>query len=173
MAKGGRRNHSGRKRKPTDLKVVQGTFRKDRHGKEVQIATKWPEAPAHLNDREKALWAGLEAHCATWVAPSDWPALNGVVSLLDRLLRVQEAQQATEGASNPIAFKFTPSADGEPNLEPKENPLYNLELKVWRELRAYIGIVGLSPTDRARVQPAGADEKPANPLDRFLKKSAK
>ena len=169
MAKGGRRAHAGMKRKPTAMKVVQGTFRADRHGTEAVIPAKWPDAPAHLNARERELWASLRPHCETWVAASDWPALNGVVSLIDRVLRVQSAQRATDASAGPLAFKFTPSADGEPNIEAKENPLYTLELKVWRELRAYIGLVGLSPADRTRVQKPGGEEKPANPLDRFIK----
>lgn len=151
------------------MKVVQGTFRGDRHGDEQVVPVRWPEGPPHLNSRERTLWDSLEAHCSAWVAPSDWPALNGLVSLLDRLLRVQEAQQATPEAGAPLAFKFTPAADGEPNAEPKENPLLTLELKFWRELRAYIGLVGLSPVDRARVQRVEA-EKPTNPLDKFIQR---
>jgi hypothetical protein len=168
MAKGGRRNGSGRKKKPTDLKVLQGTFRDDRHGDEVRVAASWPAAPAHLNARERELWAELEGLCREWVAPSDVFAINGVVSLVDRLLLVQAAQRVTPDASNPLALKFTPAADGEPNAEPKENPLFGMEIKLWRELRAYIGITGLSPVDRARVHKAGGDEKPASKLRRFM-----
>lgn len=169
MAKGGRRAHSGRKKKPTDLKVIEGTFRGDRHGSEVQIPSDWPDPPDHLNARERALWVDLQQRMGAWTAQSDVWAINGVVSLVDQVLRIQAAQRATEGAGNPLAFKFTPSADGEPNLEPKENPLYGMELKAWRELRAYIGLTGLSPADRARVQPAG-EEPPADALQRFLKR---
>jgi hypothetical protein len=170
MPKGGRRARSGRKPKPTEMKVIQGTFRGDRHGNEAQPAQKgWPEAPGHLSERERQLWDGLRAHCEPWAAKSDWLAFNGVVSLADRVLRVQDAMRATEGAGNPLAFKYTPSADGDPNLEPKENPLYLLELKCWRELRAFIGLTGLSPVDRARMRVDG-EEKPANPLNRFLSK---
>jgi hypothetical protein len=171
MPRGGRRTHAGRRPKPTDLKVVQGAFRTDRHGDEAQPAVHgWPDPPKHLTAREKALWQELQAHCEPWSAKSDWLAFNGVVSLMDRLLRVQEAQQATESAGNPISFKFTPSRDGEPNMEPKENPLYGLEMKLWRELRAFIALTGLSPADRARMR-VDKPETPANPLERFLKKS--
>lgn len=168
MAKGGSRAHAGRKRKPTDMKVVQGTFREDRHGEEVQVAAKWPEAPAHLSEMERELWNRLEHECSSWVSPSDWVAVNGVVSLMERILRIQTAQRATDGAGNPITFKFTPSIDGEPNMEPKENPLYTMELKFWTGLRGYIAILGLSPADRAKVQKPETEEKPVNPLDKFL-----
>jgi len=170
MAKGGRRAHAGRKPKPTDLKVVQGTFRGDRHAGELRVPLKWPEPPAHLNDGERALWGELETRCAAWVAPSDWLAINGVVSLMDRLIAIQSAMRATEQAGSPITMKFTPSADGEPNMEAKDNPLFGLELKYWTALRGFLGIVGLSPVDRARVNASGDDEKPASKLDRFTKK---
>jgi len=149
------------------MKVVQGTFREDRDGGTPMVAARWPTAPGHLNERERTLWAGLETHCGTWMAPSDWPALNGCVSLLDRLLTIQDAMRATPDAGNPTSLKFTPSADGEPNAEAKSNHLYGLELKFWTALRGYIGLLGLSPVDRARVQ-THEPEKAANPLDRFV-----
>lgn len=172
MAKGGARNHAGRKRKPTDMKVVQGTFRGDRHGAEAVVAAVWPDPPAHLGERERVLWDGLKAHCRGWVAPSDVFALNGAVSLMDRLLRIQEAQRDPEapGAGSPLAFKYSTDGDGNVNAEPKDNPLFSMELKFWTGLRGYIAILGLSPADRAKVQRPGEEEKPANPLDRFVKR---
>ncbi len=152
------------------MKLVQGTFRDDRHGKEAIVPVVWPDAPAHLNDRERELWNALKEHCGTWVAPSDWIALNGVVSLTDRLLRIQEAMRETPTAGNPTSFKFTPSADGDPNMEPKENHLFALELKFWTGLRGYIAILGLSPADRARVAKPGAEDTPVNPLAKFIKR---
>lgn len=141
----------------------------------------WPKPPAHLNDRERELWIGLKEHCEPWAAPSDWLAFNGVVSLTDRLLRNQEAQQETDTAGHPLTFKHVikhaVNEKGNPvELEivsPEENPLITQELKLWRELRAFIGLTGLSPVDRARMKVAGEEEKPANPLDRFLKKRSK
>lgn len=171
MAKGGRRAHSGQKPKPTAMKVVQGTFRGDRHGREVQVASVWPEAPASLTERERGLWALLRERCATWVAPSDWLALHGVVALMDRILRNHDAQRETDTAGHPLAFKhIIEEANGKSIeiVEAKENPLLSQEVKLWRELRAFIGIVGLSPADRARVHPPGGEEKSADPLDEFI-----
>jgi hypothetical protein len=168
MAKGGRRNHSGRVPKPTELKVLEGTFRADRHGSEVQVAAKWPEPPAHLSDRERGLWTGLEASCKPWVAESDWPAINGAVSLMDRILRIQDAQRETPDAGKPIAFKYSTDGDGNIVAEPKDNPLFSMELKFWAGLRGYLAILGLSPADRARMHKP-AEEPKANPLDRFIK----
>ena len=169
MAGNGR---SGRKPKPTDLKLLQGTFQASRHGHEAQpVAKGFPEPPWPLSEREQGLWLALKRHCEPWSAHSDGFAFAGVVTLLDRILRVHEAMQGSEGAAKPLAYKFSHDADGNQNVEPKENPLYGLELKVWRELRAYIGLTGLSPVDRARVHGRARDQEPVNPLDRFIKKA--
>jgi hypothetical protein len=172
MAKGGRRNHAGKPPKPTDMKVLQGTFRDDRHGAEVHVPAKWPPPPAHLSERERALWNSLEGSCQTWVAESDWPALNGAVALMDRILRIQDAQRDAETptAGNPLAFKYSTDGDGNVTAEPKENPLFTMELKFWTGLRGYIAILGLSPADRARMKPTEAEKPAANPLDRFVKR---
>jgi hypothetical protein len=169
MAKGGRRTHAGRKPVPTAIKVVTGVFRTDRHGDEPQTVAAWPDPPAHLNPRERELWAHLAQACGPWVAPSDGVTINGLVSLMDRVLAIQEAMRATPDAASPLTVTFTPAADGEPNAEPVANPLYTLELKFWTALRGYIAILGLSPADRARM-PAGHAPAAANPLDRFIKK---
>ena len=142
MAKGGRRMRSGRKRTPTAIKVVTGAFRSDRHGTEPRgVPLAWPDPPPHLNARERDLWQRLGAECGPWVAPSDWLAINGTVSLVDRLLTVQAT-------------------------EPKD---VSLEMKLWTALRGYIAILGLSPADRARM-PAASEPAAENPLDRFIKR---
>lgn len=140
---------SGRPRKPREMKVVQGTFRKDRHGAEVHVASAWPAPPAHLNARERLLWSELEQHCKAWVAPSDWITINGVVSLVDRLLNIQAALAASDV--------------GTPEL-------LGMELRTWRELRAFIGLMGLSPVDRSRMV-VTTPATPAGALSRFLKPS--
>jgi hypothetical protein len=180
MAKGGSRSRAGRRRKPTDMKVIQGTFRGDRHGSEAQPAAKgWPDPPTHLSARERDLWASLREHCESWAAKSDWLAFNGVVSLTDRLLRNQEAQRETDTSGHPLTFKHVikhaVDEKGRPTeleiVTPEENPLITQEMKLWRELRAFIGLTGLSPADRARMKVADSDTPPANPLDRFIKKA--
>jgi hypothetical protein len=113
----------------------------------------------------------LKERCAAWVAPSDWMALHGIVAVMDRILRNQEAQRETETSGHPLAFKhIIEEANGKSIevVEAKENPLITQEIKLWRELRAFIGITGLSPADRARVQKPGGDEKAVDPLDKFI-----
>jgi phage terminase small subunit len=178
MPKGGRRVRAGRPRKPTELKVIEGTFRNDRDGKRPPVANvpQWPSPPKHLNDREARLWRLLKKRIGAWVAPSDWVILNGMVSLIDHALRIQEAERMSEAAGAPLTFKYvvtengTDAQDQNIEAEAKENPLFTLGLKHWKEIRAYAALLGMSPVDRARMPTV--DEKAVDPFDAFLKKGA-
>lgn len=151
---------SGRKRKPTELKVLEGTFRADRHGDAPQVKGQFPPAPAHLSKAERELWETLPR--VPWIVESDTLAVNGCVSTFERILRNQRAQGATESAGNPLAYKFTPSADGEPNMEPKENPLITQEMRLWNSLRSWLATLGLTPADRAKMSAPKVDDDAQN-----------
>jgi hypothetical protein len=90
-------HRSGRKRKPTAIKVLEGSYRKDRHGHEMQVLTGWPEPPVWMNDRERGIWDGLRPYCQAWITESDWPALYGLVSTMEMILLNREARAANEG----------------------------------------------------------------------------
>lgn len=173
MAKGGRRLGSGRRRKATELKVVQGTFRADRHGDEPVVPSKWPDPPAHLTAEQRELWTLYQdTHGGLGVAASDWPAINGVVAITGLILRNQRAQEETDTAGHPLAFVHALQERDGQSVEfvtAKENPLISQSLKLWRELRAYIAITGRSPVDRARLSKGDA-APPLNPFDAFMKK---
>ena len=157
MAKGGKRVGSGRKHKPTELKVLEGRFRKDRHGDAPPVVPGFPEAPACLTETQRELWSTFPK--PTWIGQTDLLAVHGAVSVYDLILRNQKAQQKTDTAGNPLAYKFTPSADGEPNMEPKENPLITQEVKLWGRLMSILGTLGLTPADRAKMHAPKVDEK--------------
>jgi len=153
MPKGGARVRSGPTRQPTEAKILAGTFRKDRDGgRPVLDKSKFPAAPAYLNDQQRALWAELEQHCGAWIGTSDTLAVLGVVSVYDLIRRNFEAQAATPEASAMLSAKVFMDDTGGGTAEPKENPLIGQQIKLWRELRGFLAILGLSPADRARVQ---------------------
>ncbi len=133
--------------------MLEGTFRKDRDGgTPVVAAGQFPAAPAYLNERQRVLWQELETYCGAWVGTSDRLAVEGVVAVYDMLRRNMEAQAATEGAAAMLTSKVFMDDSGGGAVEPKENPLIGQQLKLWRELRGFLAILGLSPADRARVQ---------------------
>ena len=149
MAKGGKRTGAGRKRKPTELKVLEGSFRKDRHGAAPPVVPGFPQAPECLNEAEQKLWASFPK--PGWIGQTDVVAVHAAVSVYERILRNQKAQQATPEAGNPLAYKFSHDADGNQNVEPKENPLITQELKLWGRLMSILGTLGLTPADRAKM----------------------
>ncbi len=190
MPKGGARARAGRTPKPTDLKVIHGTFRADRHGKEVRTGdAKFPKPPGflRLSGREKRIWKFLGEHCGAWTADSDWPTVWGVVRLVERLVRNQEAQLETETSGHPLAFKHTlrttPRAGGRLGdteaveeveiVEAKSNPLVDQEIKLFEKVRAYIGLLGLSPVDRARMPKLTTEKKPVDPIQALLARGQK
>jgi hypothetical protein len=153
MARGGARVRSGPAKKPKELKVLEGTFRKDRDaGTPMVTAGAFPAAPEYLNERQMALWRELEQHCGSWIGTSDKLAVLGAVSVFDLIVRNFQAQAATPDASAMLSAKVFMDEKGGGSAEPKENPLIGQQIKLWRELRGFLAILGLSPADRARVQ---------------------
>ena len=147
---------SGRKRKPAELRVLEGTFRKDRHGGAPGVVTGFPEAPGCLSEAERQLWETFPK--PAWIGQTDVVAVHAAVSIYERILRNQKAQQATETAGNPLTLKYTVDGDGNRTAEPKENPLITQELKLWGRLMSVLATLGLTPADRAKMQaPKGED----------------
>lgn len=153
MPKGGARVRSGPPKKPKEMKLLEGTFRRDRDaGTPTVQPGAFPDPPDYLNDRQRELWRELEQHCGAWIGTSDRLAVEGVVHVYDMLRRNIEAQQDSEGASAMLTAKIFMGQDGSGVSEAKENPLISQQVKLWRELRGFLAILGLSPADRARVQ---------------------
>ena len=155
MAKGGKRTGAGRKRKPTELRVLEGSFRPEHANNALKVGS-FPEPPANLSESELKLWQTLPK--VAWIGESDVLAVHGAVAIYDRILRNQRAQQATPEAGNPLAFKVAHDADGGQTLEPKENPLITQEIKLWARLWSMLASLGLTPADRAKMQTPKRDE---------------
>ena len=169
-------NHrSGARRKPTAVKLLEGTFRADRHVDEPQLPAKWPEPPPNLSDIELTFWKRFQREASLWVSEPDWPAVYGIVAVLGKIESCRAAQRETPTSGHPLAFKhYVEEKNGKTIevVEAKENPLISQEIKLWRELRSYIGILGLSPVDRAHVKARQEPAAPKNPLEKFLAKRA-
>lgn len=156
MAKGGKRTGSGRKRVPIETRVLEGNFRKDRHAGSPAVVTGFPGAPECLTEAEQKLWASFPK--PAWIGQTDVVAVHAAVSTYARILSNQKAQQATEQAGHPLAYKFSHDADGNQNVEPKENPLITQEIKLWGRLMSILGTLGLTPSDRAKMQAPKTEE---------------
>jgi hypothetical protein len=156
MPSGGKRNRSGPPKKPLELKVLEGSFRKDRDAETPAVVGTFPQPPADLDEYERKAWDSLPK--PAWIGETDSEAVRLTVSLRADLYRLDAAMQATPDAANPITFKHTPSADGEPNMEPKINPLYTARLQHRARLMAFLSELGLTPAARGRMQAPKVDE---------------
>jgi hypothetical protein len=171
--KGGRRQHSGRKRRPTAIKLLTGAFRRDRHGNEPQVQSAWPEPPAFIaiTDQQRVIWNGLK-HSTCWHAQTDWPSVWMLVVAIDGLLQNHVAQRETDTSGHPLAFKHLLQEQNGKTIEivqAAENPLKTAELKLLDRIYKFVALNGFSPSDRARM-PATGDVEAANPLDKFIKR---
>lgn len=187
MAKGGSRNRAGRPPTPTEIKVLTGTFRSDRHGDEapdgedeVKLEPDFPQPPEFLplSDRAKDIWMTLGQHCGPWTTPSDWVTVWGLVRLIERLVMNQEAQNAEEEAAHPLAFRHTITEHmGERGpeersvVEAKSNPLVEQEIKLFDKLRPYIAMLGFSPIDRTRMPKLTSPDTKADPLKALMNRA--
>ena len=79
---------SGRRRKPREMKVIEGSFRKDRDGNTPQVIGSFPQAPDSLSEAEAKLWQTFPK--PAWIGETDQVTVRAAVTVYARILRVQE-----------------------------------------------------------------------------------
>lgn len=137
-----------RPRKPTALKVVQGTSRKDRtNPNEPKVKTSIPSCPSHLNADAKREWkritkelekmnlvsefdrSALAAYCqayGTWVEAERGIKQDGMISVTPNGLMVQSAWLQIRNKSleqmhkYAVEFGFTPASRSKVSVVEKE-----------------------------------------------------
>jgi P27 family predicted phage terminase small subunit len=151
---------TGPPKKPTNLKLIQGTFRKDRvAGHEPQPEIEIPPVPAHLSDEAKVEWgrvsqelyqlgllsridrAALAAYCECW---SDWVEASRLCATKDG----QDRKVIKTAAGNFV-----------------ENPYYSIKKRSAELMHKFLTEFGMTPASRTRIHasplPAG---QPGNPF---------
>lgn len=159
----------GRKRLPTRLHVIHGTFRPDRHGgRDPQVpegSDGPPEPPAWMTDAQRAGWAYAIEH-----------APRGILTRVDRgtltMWVVAEDQHRTAarmqaerdaGASLPLLIEDEDGGLIASPYVPIMNKAATIMLKTASEL-------GFSPAARSRLpSPPAAPSCEASPWDRFAR----
>jgi P27 family predicted phage terminase small subunit len=164
---------TGPPKKPTQLKVIEGTFRKDRaRAKEPKPETAVPEAPSHLSDEARVEWdrisielaklgllsridrAALAAYCECW---ADWVnASKRCVGADGKDLKVIKTGE-----------KIRYDKDG--NIVEKsggnfiENPYYTIKKRSAELMHKFLTEFGMTPASRTRINAAPVEgEKPAS-----------
>lgn len=166
MPPGGRRIGAGRPRKPRELKVIEGTFRRDRDGGSPPVQGTFPAPPDWVSEAERQLWSWFPR--PAWIGATDVLAVHAAVSLYALVLQNQAAMRATPDASAPLAFKVTHDGDGNERLEPKANPLYGQQLQLWARLMGVLATLGLTPADRGKMHVPDVIDVEADPWTALL-----
>lgn len=149
-----------RPRKPTHLKVVSGTARKDRTNGDEPAAPKGaPDAPLWLSDRATEIFHGL---CSTidgmgYLSTADQAVIAMAAS------RLEEVEICTARVEDEGRTYDTSNAAGERMIRP--NPMVAQRSEAMRHAHALLSEMGLTPAARSKVS-AGKknDENPFRAL---------
>ena len=151
----------GQNKKPVGLHVLQGTFRKHRHGRPLAAAPGGhPEPPGVLQGEVQAEWDRMIGRltAAGTLSSIDGPLLWNYCQLWADCCRLQ----ADADALTRTWFEKT-SVDGAgvEHVEPKLHPVF-AALKQYRlALRVYLVEFGLTPLARNRVTSQAAPATPS------------
>jgi P27 family predicted phage terminase small subunit len=154
----------GRKPKPTHLKLVTGTFRKDRSSKhEPKPELAIPPVPPELSDDAKLEWGRVSVDLFKMglLTSIDRAALAAYCSAYGRWVRAERLLRkiGDEGLDGIL----TKTIQG--NFI--QHPLIGIANKATRDMVAYAAEFGMTPSSRSRVN--GTESKEEDPAARFLR----
>lgn len=143
----------GRPRKPTAIKILDGTFREDRHGSEpnVDALKKLPNPPSSLGKEGKSRWKieGAKMMDKGILAETDLPALEVYCSAWDEV-RHCEKVLAEQGE---YFFRDNGTMSAHPAIRRKG--------EAQDRIRAYQREFGMTPSSRTGVKVEKRADQPA------------
>jgi len=158
---------TGRKPKPTNLKILQGNKHKERINlNEPKFDKTMPECPAYLTGTARKIWKekAKELHGAGVLTVVDNNALATYCALFSRFLSL-EADIKTEGT---VVVKKGIDKNGEVvELDTKINPKVVEARLTVQQVRQISTEFGMTPSSRSRIQVGSTDT--GDEVDEFLK----
>lgn len=156
-------------RKPTLLKMVGGTFKKDEaNPNEPDAEQGAPDMPEYLDERQQAAWkyfVGVLAELGV-LFRADAVALEALSCTYAQVQQLYDALREQAAAGDDSLTYETTSEKG-PTVQ-RAKPEVQLLKELNAQLQGWLGRFGLTPADRGRVSAA---KKPtngsANPDDEF------
>lgn len=152
---------TGRPTKPTNLKVIQGTFRKGRAKNEATPPIEIPEVPGELSDAAKAEWgrvsqdlfqlgllsridrAALAAYCEAWADYLD--AMQRVATIGKVIKTGEKVIQKPDGTIEKSGGNFI------------ENPYFSIKKRSAELMHKFLIEFGLTPASRSRINVSDED----------------
>ncbi len=148
----------GHNRKPTRLKITEGTLRRDRMKNEPKSKFAIPTCPTWLPAGAKQEWRRLvrELKAVKLLARIDRDALADLALCV---LRLREAEESISEKGLTIV-----SDKG----ELKRNPMLITAREYRQALRAWSERFGLSPADRGRLEVPNSEPKMYDPAEEYF-----
>lgn len=153
---------TGRLRKPTALRLIEGEKNKDRINKnEPKPRPITPDPPAGMDRYASAEWKRMAPILGRLglLTEVDGAALAAHCKL--HSLDIQTSKALKECGDKLLTYKTTVDMDGGTNIEAKVNPLVTLQLKIIAQKRVYLNDFGMNPASRAKISVPGAGENGA------------
>jgi len=166
-------------RKPTNLKVLEGTFRKDRaNPDEPEYPIEIPGCPPQLSKAGKAEWrrivplleaagliskvsrAELAAYCAFYAR---WIKAEKEIEKDGEMIKVADMQKGSEPyprdkeTGELIYFIY------------RKNPWLDISFQCAAEMRKFASGFGLSPASKTKVKATIPKKEVVDPRERFFK----
>lgn len=160
----------GRPRKPTKLKLLQGTARPDRaNKKEPLLQAEIPRAANGLSDKDKKAWR----HIGKIIRPMNISTRADVLALellATAYVDFWEARRVINEKGSTYIAKAEKGINqsGKPvlSVSMRQRPEVEIMSDAWRRLEKMLSHFGISPSSRSRVSVIGK-LKEKDPFDQF------
>ena len=137
---------AGRKKTPDELKVVRGTFRKDRVNPDAPApVSDAPKAPEFLSVRARQIFEGLVEKISAMGYASD----SHTEMLALCAMRLEEVETYTETIRIEGSVYETTNQGGDPVF--KARPEVGLRSQAMRHAQSILAEFGLSPASKGKV----------------------
>lgn len=139
-----------RPKKPTKLKVVQGTNRPHRNNNEAQVEIKIPPCPLFLGKEAKKYWGDISEQLAN----------VGLIGVIDGALFALHCD--SYGRYIEISEqlkKIEDMLDQTPNGLQVQSALWQIRNKLWDQVLRSASEFGLSPAGRSKIDLPAQPEK--------------
>jgi len=165
MPSGGRRGGSGRKRTPTQLRVLRGDpGHRGVNDREPTPPRGIPDPPDWLHALELEAWGTLAAALEPMgvVTVSDGPALT---ALVQAWAEWREARGTLD-----LEGTYYDTLDAAGNRIVRKHPAVGVASDAWRRISSMLSEFGLTPSSRSRLQVVASGEPDA--FESFLGRRA-
>ncbi len=162
------KNMAGRRKKPTNIKVLHGTFRKDRNvTSEIQArpVKKIPPAPSWLDEAGRKEWKRVakELHSMGLLTILDFTALEAYCVAYSRW---QHAEKEID--INGFSYEYT-NREGVQMM--RKNPAVGIATESMKQMRMWLAEFGMTPSSRSKV--SANPQNIEDPMEAFLNRGKK